>query len=53
MEEYLGGFPDGEMLYNFATEKKYNFLYTDIEHQIVYHNFNTPALYDKMRDTPD
>ena len=53
MEEYLGGFPDGEMMYNFATEKKYNFLYTDIEHQTIYHNFNTPALYDKMRDTPE
>jgi hypothetical protein len=53
VEEYLGGFPDGEMLYNHATEKKYNFLYADIEHQKLYHNFNIPALYCKDRDTPE
>lgn len=44
-EEHGCSFPCWYDLYNFATKERYNFLYMDIEHQKVYHNFTT-LLYD-------
>jgi len=45
-EEHGSGFPNWYDMYEISTEKKYNFIYMDIEHQKVYHNFNE-LLYDK------
>jgi hypothetical protein len=44
-EEHGCSFPNWYALYNYATRERYNFLYMDIEHQKVYHNFTT-CLYD-------
>ena len=38
-EEHGSGFPNWYDMYQISTEKKYNFIYMDIEHQKVYHNF--------------
>ena len=45
-EEHGSGFPNWYDMYQISTEKKYNFIYMDIEHQKVYHNFSE-LLYDK------
>ena len=51
-EEIGSGFPDFYQMYEYSTEKKYNFLFCNIEHQKVYHNF-TELLYDKDTAMPD
>jgi hypothetical protein len=51
-EEIGSGFPEFETMFNYATEKKYGFIYCDIERQKVYRNFEE-ILYDKGADTPD
>lgn len=45
-EEHGSGFPNWYDMYEISTEKKYNFIYMDIERQKVYHNFSE-LLYDK------
>ena len=51
-EEIGSGFPEFETMFNYATEKKYSFIYCDIERQKVFRNFEE-ILYDKGADTPD
>ena len=51
-EEIGSGFPDFYSMYEYSTEKKYNFLFCNIEHQKVYHNF-TELLYDKDTSMTD
>ena len=50
-EEIGCGFPDFETMFNYATEKRYQFLYTNIEGQKIYKNFDE-LLYDKDIDQP-
>lgn len=50
-EEIGSGFKDFEIMFDYATEKRYGFLYVNIEGQKVYKNFDE-CIYDKDLDTP-
>lgn len=50
-EEIGSGFKDFETFFDYATEKRYGFLYVNIEGQKVYKNFDE-CIYDKDLDTP-